>query len=266
MAEPREILALYDQEIRRDPVAEPGYRVERVGPVVRVVGPDGWVIYSDLTDANVRETVASQAEFFRHAGIDVEWKWFGHDRPPGLPAALEAEGFLPEEPETIVVFDLQHDLPRGTLPDDTEIRRVTDASGLRDAEAANTAAFGPPAHPFLAPWTQRLNDPNIGLFVAYVHGTPIASGRVEMIPGRSFAGLWGGGTAPAHRHRGIYRGLVAARAELARASGSRYLTVDARETSRPILERLGFVPLTTTRAWVIRNAPAEGTGAPVGAA
>ena len=76
--------------------------------------------------------------------------------------------------------------------------------------------------------------------------TPIAAGRVEFHPGTDFASLWGGGTLPAWRGRGVFRALVAHRAALASARGFRYLQVDASPDSRPILERLGFVELATT--------------------
>ncbi len=46
--------------------------------------------------------------------------------------------------------------------------------------------------------------------------------------------------------RGIYRALVAERAQRARQRGFRYLQVDASDESRPILERLGFIAVTTT--------------------
>jgi len=36
---------------------------------------------------------------------------------------------------------------------------------------------------------------------------------------------------------------------MARDRGYKYLTVDALETSRPILEGLGFRAITTVRAW-----------------
>ncbi|MDF3147385.1 GNAT family N-acetyltransferase, partial [Streptomyces sp. T21Q-yed] len=52
------------------------------------------------------------------------------------------------------------------------------------------------------------------------------------------------------RGRGIYRALVAHRARAAVDRGYRYLQVDAMSTSRPILERLGFEPLTTTTPYV----------------
>ncbi|HVB27523.1 MAG TPA: GNAT family N-acetyltransferase, partial [Mycobacteriales bacterium] len=75
--------------------------------------------------------------------------------------------------------------------------------------------------------------------------------RIEFLPGRDFASLWGGGTLPAWRRRGIYRALVAHRAQLAAARGYRFLQVDASAQSRPVLERLGFASLavTTPFAW-----------------
>jgi GNAT superfamily N-acetyltransferase len=82
--------------------------------------------------------------------------------------------------------------------------------------------------------------------VAVAGQTPIAAGRVEFHPGTEFASLWGGGTLPAWRGRGVFRSLVAGRAALASARGFRYLQVDASPDSRPILERLGFVQLATT--------------------
>ena len=65
-----------------------------------------------------------------------------------------------------------------------------------------------------------------------------------------FATLWGGATHPAWRGRGIYRALVAHRACLAEQRGYRYLQVDASDESRPILERLGFIAVTTTTPYV----------------
>ena len=79
--------------------------------------------------------------------------------------------------------------------------------------------------------------------------------QARSAPGRAFAGLYGGSTVPEYQGRGVYRALVAARAAEARRWGHRYLTVDARESSRPILQRLGFQPLTSISDWVLK-APA----------
>ncbi|MGA8302490.1 MAG: GNAT family N-acetyltransferase [Thermoplasmata archaeon] len=254
--------ALYDREMRQDPVPDPGSRVERLGPIVRVLGKENYVIFSQLDASNARTVVREQVEYFVRARTEVEWKWFGHDRPADLDAILAAEGFVPDEPETLLVWDLREGLPGGTPPPGADLRRVSDANGLRDAVTAAAAAFAPEEKLFSERMAERLRDPALGMFVAYVDGVPVATGRVEMTPGRSFAGLWGGGTSPAYRHRGIYRGLVAVRAALAREAGFRYLTVDARESSRPILERIGFVPLTATRGWVLRPGSGEPASSP----
>jgi GNAT superfamily N-acetyltransferase len=92
----------------------------------------------------------------------------------------------------------------------------------------------------------RREPATVAAVVAVAGETPIAAGRVEFHPGGEFAGLWGGGTLPAWRGRGVFRSLVAHRAALASARGFRYLRVDASPESRPILQWLGFVELATT--------------------
>ncbi|MFZ1023734.1 MAG: GNAT family N-acetyltransferase, partial [Thermoplasmata archaeon] len=102
-----ELLALYDSEMRRDPVPEPGSRVERLGPIVRVLGKESYVIFSELDQATAPGAIAEQTEYFRHAGEGFEWKVFGHDRPENLSELLESAGYVPDEPETLLVFDLE---------------------------------------------------------------------------------------------------------------------------------------------------------------
>ena len=82
--------------------------------------------------------------------------------------------------------------------------------------------------------------------VAVAGDTAISAGRVEFPEDSDFAGLWGGGTLPRWRGRGVFRSLVAHRARLARERGYRYLQVDASADSCPILKRLGFVELAQT--------------------
>src|ERR1700730_18325443 len=135
-----------------------------------------------------------------------------------------------------MVFDLAREVASSTLDLDVEIRRVQGDAGLNDYVAAACKAFGADATRMADRFRTRLGDPAFGLFVAYAAGVPAAAGRLEMPPARSFAGLWGSGTVPPFRHRGCSGALVAARAAEARRLGYRYLTVDARHTSRPILE------------------------------
>ena len=124
-------------------------------------------------------------------------------------------------------------------PDDVELRIVTD-------EFVDLAAsvFG-----------DRFELPERAVaVVAVVDGEPVSGGRVDFEDGVEFAGLFGGITLPEFRGRGLYRATVAKRAELARERGYRWLYSDALPTSRPILERLGFVPITTTTPFTIPSA------------
>lgn len=86
--------------------------------------------------------------------------------------------------------------------------------------------------------------------VAMAGDTPVCSARVSFGAGKDFAGLFGGGTLPAFRGRGIYRALVAHRARIAAERGFRYLYVYSSADSQSILERAGFVRLATMTSYV----------------
>lgn len=240
--------------MRRRPPSSPGVRIEDLGQIVRIVGEYNCILYSRLAPRDAAGVVADQTAHFREIGREVEWKLFGHDRPRALAELLRRRGFVPDPPETLVVYDLARPLPTAGGPVELTVSPVKDAEGLRVARAISERAFGPGAGWKGIDYSRYLHDPSFAAFVAYRAGAPVSSGRLEMPPGRSFASLWGGGTVPGHRGAGIYRQLVAVRAELARARGFRYLTVDARESSRPILERLGFVPLDTVTGWILKPA------------
>lgn len=252
-----EILALYDAEMRADPPSEPHVQFERVGPVVRAIGTRpgdhfNCILFSDLTAADAGAVIAEQAAFFRARGAEVEWKVYGHDSPPDLGLRLSAAGFREQESETLMAFDLAGCSLSAAVPAGVEVRRVVDATDLADMVAATGAAFGRDDEWRAQAFGPRLNDPTLGLYVAYADGHPVAAGRLVLPPRRSFASVWGGGTVPAYRGRGIYRLLLATRTEEARRRGYRFLTVDAHDTtSRPILERLGFVRLTSVKGWTL---------------
>jgi GNAT superfamily N-acetyltransferase len=250
------ILDRFDEETRIDPAPEPGIRFQAVAGVVRAVGHYACIGYSKLSEASADHAIAGQVAYFTSLGQEVEWKVYGHDGPRDLGARLAAHGFEAGETETLMVFDLARDLQPPPPDLSLVIRRVRDETGLNDLIAVRSEAFGGDTR-MTDLFEARLCDPTLGLFVAYAGGAPVAAGRLEMPPGRSFAGLWGGGTVPAFRGRGIYRALVGERASEAKRLGYRYLHTDARHTSRPILERLGFVPLTTVTGWVLRPPQAE---------
>ncbi|HEV2674553.1 MAG TPA: hypothetical protein VGV37_08430 [Aliidongia sp.] len=248
---PSRILRQYDAEMRAEPPPEPGVSRVWSGGVLRTTGQYHCIGYSTLAGCDVDREIATQAAFFRMLGATVEWKVYGHDRPADLEDRLARAGFVAEPTEHLMVLDLQaggfDDLP----PDGIDLRQVRSAAALDDYVLAVGTAFDRDESRTVEAYGTRLADPTLALLVAYDGQCPIAAGRLEMPPGRCFASLWGGGTVPGHRGRGIYRAMVAARAWEALWRGYRYLTVDARDTSRPILEQLGFVELTTVTGWVL---------------
>lgn len=249
-----EILALFDATMRREPEPAAGVRYERAGSVVRSVGLWNVVLAWDLPDAGAAAAaVAEQAAYARAAGLELEWKLYAHDRPAELASMLERAGFVADEPETLMVLELDAAAAADGAPDESvDVRRVVDTAGVDDFVAVANAAFGRDDVWKAAEYVRMLDDPTVELFVAYRDGRAASGGRLNMPPGRAFASMWGGSTVAEFRGLGLYRALVARRADVARRRGYRFLTTDARETSRPILERVGFVPLSGITGWVLR--------------
>ncbi|MFJ7957904.1 GNAT family N-acetyltransferase [Streptomyces sp. NPDC096319] len=259
--EPRHLRDLYDLQLRREARPDgPGCRVERVGALVRQTGPaHAWngVLWSGLDASDADGAVAGQIAHYRAAGLSFEWKLYAHDTPADLGDRLLAAGFTPEEPETLMAAeaaDLPPDVP---LPEGVELRAVTDESGVRQVVEVHERAFGTDSSHIGRQLLDRLAaDPGtVPAVVAVAAGEPVSAARLDLYPGTDFAGLYGGGTVEGWRGRGLYRALVSHRARVAAARGHRYVQVDAADTSRPILRRLGFLPLTTTTPYVYEPEP-----------
>jgi GNAT superfamily N-acetyltransferase len=254
------VLAEYDAQERRGLHPDGSGAVgERVGPVVRWVtaGGAGWcgIVWSDLDAATADRVIAEQVAFFAARAQEFEWKLFGYDQPPDLARRLLAAGFLAEDAESLMVAEsAQIAGPGGadvTLPDGIRLVPVTDEAGVERMIEVHDRVFGPDPRLRASLMTQLRNSPETTVMVLAMAGDePVCSARAEFGAGTDFAGLWGGGTLPQWRGRGIYRALVGYRARLAVARGYRYLQVDASPESRPILERLGFTRLATTTPYI----------------
>ncbi|MER6119518.1 GNAT family N-acetyltransferase [Streptomyces sp. NPDC001743] len=258
-----ELLAVFDREMREQARPDgPGVRVERTADVVRLVGTDhDWngVVWSspDLDAARADAAIAAQVAHCTALGHgEFEWKLYAHDRPADLGARLRAAGFVAGEPETLLVAPVA-DQPRTVrLPEGVRLRGVRDEADVELMARAHEQAFGSDSSRLRHQVLARLrDDPDhfVGV-VAMAGDEPVSSARMELYRGTGFAGLWGGGTVGAWRGRGVYRALVAFRAQIAAERGYRYLQVDATEDSRPILQRLGFTALGTTTPYVYRPA------------
>jgi len=251
------LLTLYDRRMRLGAPADPGTRVERTGPVVRQSGgPDDWngVLWSDLDKDTADAAIAEQVRHFGPLGAGFEWKLYAHDRPADLAERLRAAGFVPEPAEALMVArveDLATDAD-ALLPEGVRLVPVTDPAGVDLVAQVHEQAFDTGAARLRTRMLAHLAESpeTLSLVLAMAGDLPVCAARMEFHPGTEFASIWGGGTLPAWRGRGIYRALVAHRARLAAERGYGYLQVDAADTSRPILLRLGFAQLSTTTPYV----------------
>ncbi|MFF9011581.1 GNAT family N-acetyltransferase [Streptomyces sp. NPDC014870] len=250
------ILALYDRQLRLGARPDgPGVRVERDGPVVRQTGPaHAWngVLWSGLDERDADAAVAEQIRHFTALGLPFEWKVYGHDGPADLADRLRAAGFDTEDEETLMVAEAAT-LPLSVdLPEGVELVPVTDAAGVELVTRVHDRAFGGDSSHIGRQLLDRLaaEPDTVAAVLALAGDEPVSAARLELYPGTDFAGLWGGGTVEAWRGKGLYRALVAFRTRIAVERGHRYVQVDAADTSRPILHRLGFTALTTTTPYV----------------
>jgi alkylated DNA nucleotide flippase Atl1/GNAT superfamily N-acetyltransferase len=261
------LLAAYDSQLRGEAEVSSAPWWDQAGPLWRAAwGTSGMVSYEDLGGHDLERLVAETLAFFgaRPEITDLEWKTRGHDDLPGLHDVLVAAGFEPEELETVMVGEASALAVDVALPggrDRVVVRRIDDAPDrerlLGAAEALQRDVFGDePRGESLLERVERGEDTMevwaAGLVDAA--GAPyeglVSAGRVELVPGTDFAGLWGGATVPQWRGRGIYRALTAARARSALARGVRWMQSDCSPMSRPILERSGLVAVTTTTPYV----------------
>jgi GNAT superfamily N-acetyltransferase len=214
------ILERFDDQMRR-----------RAAPDCLRVGKSWSAVLWRPDDGQVEPLVARMRDVEGH----VEWKYYSHDGPE-LRERLLAAGLVPEDEETVVVAEAASIEPSS---EDVELRAARE-----EFDELAARIFGR---------AYELPKKAVAV-VAMADGQPVSGGRVDFEDGVEFAGLFGGFTLPECRGRGLYRATVAKRAELARERGYRWLYSDALPTSRPILERLGFVAMTTTTPFVFPDA------------
>lgn len=259
-----DLLVAYDSQLRLDAEMAGARSWHRHGPLVRgVFGHGGFVSYRDLDGLGgeqVDRLIGGTVAWFRDE-TDVasfEWKTRGHDLPVELPDRLAAHGLEPDAPETVMIGRAELLDQPVHLPEGITLRRAGAAGGdlLADiikASRMQADVFGRDAGPDAAELAGKLEaaPDAAGLWLAEdTDGAVVCAGRLEVVPGTEFAGLWGGATLAPWRGRGIYRALVAARARAALAMGVAYLHSDCTEMSRPILERSGMAAVTTTTPYI----------------
>jgi hypothetical protein len=253
------LLAAYDEQMRGISHSErAGLVIEEDGPLLWATGQFRGFITGPrdlgVDGPGLDALIARQRDFFAARREAVEWKTRGHDLPADLTKRLRAAGFVPEDQETIMIGLATSMAADPVLPTGVALVRVTDEAGFRAIAAMETEVWDHDSSYIVGDLTQRTAAAADDIAVFAVRddatGQVVSAAWIAFYPGTDFAGLWGGSTLAAWRKHGIYRALIAARAQLAAARGVRYLQVDASDDSAPILRRLGFAAITTTTPYV----------------
>jgi hypothetical protein len=258
--DPLALREVYDNQLRAwmPPAVPAGVTIDHDGPLTRVAGLDrrGYVTYrslAGLASDEVDGLIARVRDHFARLGQEVEWKLHGHDTPADLPDRLRRAGFEPEEQETVVIGLAAPLAEPAPDPEGIRLREVTaEVDLVRIAEMESEVWQEDRGHLVPALSGEIAADPTGTTIVVAeaADATVVCAGWVRYVPGTSFATLWGGSTLPDWRRRGVYGAVVRYRARLAVERGYSYLQVDASDNSRPILQRAGFVAVTTTTPYI----------------
>jgi GNAT superfamily N-acetyltransferase len=253
------LLAAFDSQMRaRLSMRLPdGAHEEQDGPVYRSWGwgPRGFVIHRDLSHLEgpaLDALIERQCRFFADLQLAFEWKTYAHDRTADLSHRLRAAGFVPEGEESLVIGVVAELETEPRLPHGVTLREVRSRADIRRMAQLMSRVWGEDLTSLGELFSRDIeaNPDDVVLLVAEAEGEVVAAARANLSRGSQFATLWAGSTLPEWRNRGIYRATVAYRAGLAAQRGFEYLQLDASDQSRPILERLGFLTVSSTTPYV----------------
>ena len=239
---------------------------------------------SERPVAEIIDEVTAQV---RRWGRDTVYWWVRADTGPrGTEAGLRSRGATVAETVTVLAYDLADSLPDLGLPGglasplfaslplaarpdgdagSTDVAWLASARAelvrnehtLRASNLVNAEVWDDHRERTAAGFAAELADVRAALeiwddfrMVVYADGQPAAAGGCGLVDG--VGRLWGAGTRPAFRRRGMYRVLLAARMAVAREHGATLALVKGRiDTSGPILQRCGFTAYGEERSYCL---------------
>lgn len=201
------------------------------------------VCLARLDEAGARDAALEVLSYFAAVRRPFSW-WAGPaDRPVRLGAILEDFGLGRAESELAMALRLDA-APRAepTVPG-LEVRRVRTAAELATFAQLNAAEWDPPDENVLdfyrlaAPALLGPESPQ-WFYLGYLDGEPVATAEATVQAGT--VGLFGIGTRPAFRRRGIASVVMRRVLRDAHAAGCDLAALQATEAGAALYHRLGF--------------------------
>jgi hypothetical protein len=258
---PDELLSVYDAEVRGSflRTLPEGWVPEQDGPLTRcLTRREGFAMFtadaSALSSPELVELVDRTFAFYRERGLDFEWKTFDHDRADLVPLLVE-RGATAEPHEALILGEAARLATEPHVPEGLTLAMATSRADFEGIAAMAMQVWGEDRARLADDLEARyFSDEPIEILLMKDGDVVVSAGWLAMVPGTRIAGLWGGSTLEAYRGRGIYRALVARRAQIALERGYSILQVDASDDSRPILVRLGLQVVGGTTPYLVTNA------------
>lgn len=239
------LLEFFNREVRRE-CEWTRMRREVLENIVRYIEegekPGGMISWSQLTAATADAEINAQVAYFRGIHSEFEWKLYSYDQPADLGERLKKHGFIPDEPEALMVADIHDLVPELWAADTSMVKSVESPEEVEAIIAMENIVWGTDlSHTGNGLKHDLLAHPDLLRIYAVWHDDRVVSAAwTWFLKPTSFASLWGGSTLKEYRKQGYYRALLAVRAREALERGYRFLQVDASLDSQSILMRHGF--------------------------
>jgi GNAT superfamily N-acetyltransferase len=215
-------------------VERPGW-VQIVTPSLKQGGLNE-VAFAALGELEADAVIDVAIAEYRALGVKFRWTVGPDSAPPDLADRLARRGL--ERGQTRGMARSTEGFAAGGAGGPVRVDEV-DASTLDDFTRVMAEGWDIDPGPLARVNEAALASEGHRLFVARLDGEPAAVAGYVAFARSAF--LLGGVVLPRFRGRGLYRALVGARLEDARARGIALATSHAREeTSAPLLEKMGF--------------------------
>ncbi len=194
-------------------------------------------------DDAVGEHIEATLDLFRARHVPMAW-WIGpSSRPPNLGGYLRAHGLTLIVDEPGMAADLAAMELEAPEPAEFTLLRVGDKRALRQWMKTFSTAFSVPRsiHRVILEMEAELGfsrEQARQLYLGLWRGKPVAT--TLLLLGAGVAGLYGVGTIPRARGRGIGTAMTLATLREARGRGYRVGILYASAMGRPLYRRLGF--------------------------